>query len=583
MRELPPDAWVVDNPISRRYPIYTRGNVGEVFPDPVAPLSWTLVGIPGAEQGWRDAFERFGVFDTDEFSPDEIEILGVFGGYCYLNVSVSRIFGVRVPGLTPEMVDYSLFGEQPDVLPYQPASGDESPEHSARVGETLGWILTAQDLPELVESQRAMEELRAARPDLSKLDDRELVERTRQLFGEWFRRLFAEHLFISYCAMVPLGILTTVCGAIGQPELAMKLAAGVGGVDSAAPSFAMWELGRMAAGSKSVSKAFDAGVDGLLERLRDDGSDDAAGFIKRFEDFLYEFGSRGPNEWEMRCPTWETHPDLALTAIDRMRLSPDDAAPAGHQHALAAEREALGAVVVDALATDPEAQGQFQAGLGAAALFLAGRERTKTNIVRLVQEGRVLMHEFGRRMVAAGHFDEEGNYGMLTEEELLAFLDDPTPFRQTIRERENRFRELVGLVPPFVINGVYIPTDRWLGRNQSTVVPATAGTVLQGISGCPGEATGRARVILDPFHGGDLEPGDVLVAPSTDPSWTPLFVPAAGVVVDVGAQLSHAIIVSRELGIPCVVSVTDGTRRIHDGALVHVDGTNGTVTVLEDA
>jgi hypothetical protein len=233
MRELPPDAWVVDNPISRRYPIYTRGNVGAVFPDPVAPLSWTIAGIPGAEQGWRDAFVRFGVFDAEEFSAEEIEILGVFGGYAYLNVSVSRIFGVRVPGLTPEMVDYSLFGEQPDVLPYQPAPGDESPEHTARIAETLGWILTAQDLPELVESQLRMEELRAGRPDLSTLDDRQLVERTLHLMREWFRKLFAQHLFTSYCAMVPLGILTTVCGAIGQPELAMKLAAGVGGGSSA--------------------------------------------------------------------------------------------------------------------------------------------------------------------------------------------------------------------------------------------------------------------------------------------------------------------------------------------------------------
>lgn len=73
------------------------------------------------------------------------------------------------------------------------------------------------------------------------------------------------------------------------------------------------------------------------------------------------------------------------------------------------------------------------------------------------------------------------------------------------------------------------------------------------------------------------------VAPITDPSWMPLFVPAAAVVVDVGAALSHAIIVSRELGIPCVVSATDATRRIPDGALVRVDGGTGTVTVLDGA
>jgi pyruvate,water dikinase len=94
-------------------------------------------------------------------------------------------------------------------------------------------------------------------------------------------------------------------------------------------------------------------------------------------------------------------------------------------------------------------------------------------------------------------------------------------------------------------------------------------------------AEGRARVILDPNDPLALEPGDVLIAPITDPSWTPLFVPAAAVVVDVGAALSHAIIVSRELGIPCVVSATDATRRIPDGAVVRVDGGAGVVTVLE--
>ena len=99
--------------------------------------------------------------------------------------------------------------------------------------------------------------------------------------------------------------------------------------------------------------------------------------------------------------------------------------------------------------------------------------------------------------------------------------------------------------------------------------------------GCPGVARGRARVVLDSRDPTALQPGDVLVAPLTDPSWTPLFVPASGVIVDVGAPLSHAIIVSRELGIPCVVSATGATKAIPDGALVEVNGETGLVTVLE--
>ncbi|MEO7429045.1 MAG: PEP-utilizing enzyme, partial [Acidimicrobiales bacterium] len=120
----------------------------------------------------------------------------------------------------------------------------------------------------------------------------------------------------------------------------------------------------------------------------------------------------------------------------------------------------------------------------------------------------------------------------------------------------------------------------WPRRDERTVPVAVMGDVLQGLPGCPGRARGIARVIASSHDPGALEPGDVLVAEITDPSWTPLFVPSAAVVVNVGAPLSHAIIVSRELGIPCVVSVTDATKRIPDGALVEVDGDLGTVTIL---
>lgn len=106
-----------------------------------------------------------------------------------------------------------------------------------------------------------------------------------------------------------------------------------------------------------------------------------------------------------------------------------------------------------------------------------------------------------------------------------------------------------------------------------------AGAVLTGSAGSGGVATGRARVILDPSDPSDLDPGDVLVAPQTDPSWAPLFIPAVAVIVNVGAMGSHAMIVCRELGIPCVVSVENATGRIADGAMVTVDGNAGTVTI----
>ena len=150
-----------------------------------------------------------------------------------------------------------------------------------------------------------------------------------------------------------------------------------------------------------------------------------------------------------------------------------------------------------------------------------------------------------------------------------------------IAERQAVFDEVRELQEPFVVVGDPPPLSTWPRRDAIQVDSLGVGESIQGSPGCPGVSQGRARVILDSHDPTDLEPGDVLVAPLTDPSWTPLFVPAAGVVVDVGAPLSHAIIVSRELGIPCVVSATDATKRIPDGALVEVNGETGVVTVLE--
>ena len=137
-------------------------------------------------------------------------------------------------------------------------------------------------------------------------------------------------------------------------------------------------------------------------------------------------------------------------------------------------------------------------------------------------------------------------------------------------------------MPPFVFEGTLPDPTTWPLRDEvDALEPLPVGAEMVGLAGCAGVAEGRARVITDPSDPGDLGPGDVLVAPLTDPAWTPLFVPVEAVVVDVGGQMSHAVIVSRELGRPCVVAATDASRRIPDGARIRVDGTSGTVTILE--
>jgi pyruvate,water dikinase len=190
--------------------------------------------------------------------------------------------------------------------------------------------------------------------------------------------------------------------------------------------------------------------------------------------------------------------------------------------------------------------------------------------------------ELGRRHAAAGHIEDADHVFMLLESELDDFVADPAGFRQTLAQRARDYEALWDLEPPFIIAaGNLPPMGEWKRRAHSEAVTLGAGGELVGASGSPGVVRGTARVVLDPRDPAALEPGDILVAPHTDPSWTPLFMTAGGVVVDVGSSNSHAVIVSRELALPCVVSATGATERIPHGATIEVNGDTGVVAVVE--
>ena len=108
---------------------------------------------------------------------------------------------------------------------------------------------------------------------------------------------------------------------------------------------------------------------------------------------------------------------------------------------------------------------------------------------------------------------------------------------------------------------------------------AVDGDTLRGVAASAGRAEGVARVIRDP-HGARLDPGEILVAPSTDPGWTPLFLTAAALVMETGGPIAHGAIVAREYGIPAVVAAAGATERIRSGQRIIVDGTLGVVRLL---
>lgn len=575
-------AWPISNETSKVFPLYSRANVGEIFPDPITPLNASLGFQHTLEPGWRDAFIACGVWDDDLYDDSvDFNILPAFGSYLYINMSLMRLFGVRVPGMGAEAVDLQYFGDMPGIPSYESEKRDfdQSPEYEAKAGAWLAeQVLGATDLAAYDADRDEVDAIRRNRPDMTTLSDAELVERMKS-FETLLRRLFKHHIEASLKSGVGLGAIAQLAEAVGKPEQSLTLVAGLGNVDSAGPSLRMWDLGRRAQ-HPDVAALFDAGTKGLYAKLRASESAAVAEFTAELDTFLADWDFRGPAEWEIRAITWGVDPDLALATIDRMRDVSDDEAPEAKSAERAAQRDAAAAAIRETLAADAEASAQFEAVLNASALWMRGRERGRTTAAMLIHELRLPALELGRRFADKGAIDSSRQIFMVFADELPDFLENPESYRETLVEREKVYLDLFDRTPPFVVDGTPPPVSEWPLRSESTVAAASSGDTITGVPACGGTARGRARVLTNPDDPSALEPGDILVAPITDPSWTPLFVAAAAVVVDVGAPFSHAAIVSRELGIPCVVSATEATRRITDGAMVEVDGTSGTVTLL---
>ena len=203
------------------------------------------------------------------------------------------------------------------------------------------------------------------------------------------------------------------------------------------------------------------------------------------------------------------------------------------------------------------------------------REHTKSLFMRSVQRARLISRELARRLVERNLLDDTWDLYWLTWEEAKSLVDGSLARDDAyahVRRRQAEDERNKDVLLPETFHGRPKPL-----RLADIDLPEEQ--LLRGIAVSPGRVTGPARVILDPRKDATIEPGEILVAPVTDAGWTPLFVAAAGVVVDVGGTLSHGSTVAREYGLPAVVNVKHGTRMIRTGQTITVDGTQGVVVL----
>lgn len=570
------DRWICDRVPTDRFPDYTRGNAGEVLADPVSPLAWTFCWEPGPVQGCVDGFEQMGVFDRIEYG-DPPGSFGLFGGYFYNSLTQSRLFGVR-SGAGWEAIDRTFFdGASQEIPPYIEADWHADECKTKKLGATMGWVSTTETLPEIELQKREAKALRDSRPDLTNQTDEQLLARAFSI-QRHLRVQFSSVVWASMGSSVGPGVLPALLGEV-EPEAIAKLMTGIGDVDSAEIAGEIFDISRIVRASGELSAAFDGDLDRVLDTVGASESDDAAQFRAAIDNFMYHHGGRGPNEWDVYQPSYETNPKMLMQAIERARHADDDANPKLATQRGAAERKRLIDKYEAAFADNEEALGAFQTAVRTVEVWMAARERVKSSNVRCHNEVRVCFDELGRRMVERGHLSHQRQIYMLLADELDDFFADPASFSDRIAEREQDYLSLYDLEPPYIVNGSVPPLSEWTRRGSRTVEPVRVGDVLTGVAGSPGTATGKVRVMLDLSDPAQLEPGEILVAPSTDPSWTPLFLVAGAVVTDIGAVGTHAVIVSRELGIPCVPSIADATKRIPQGATITVDGSMGTITI----
>ena len=359
------------------------------------------------------------------------------------------------------------------------------------------------------------------------------------------------------------------------PEAAASMASGLSGILDVECTKALWDLSRAARAAPEVARLFEEEPRAVLGRLPDTAA--AQSWRRAWDAFVARFGHRTSEELDLARPRWREDPAQPLTVIANYLRADPRGDPHAVEGRLRERRVATERRILSGLRWRPVRRAMFRAAARLVRITSLTRQNSKFHMVRGFDLMRRALLEMGRRLVEAGRLERAEDALFLRLAELDTMPADDLRERVALRKAElERWRRDR---PARLVDADGRPV-REAARTPAAAVASRDGDALRGVGTSPGRVRGRVRVITDVTEGARLDPGDVLVAPFTDPSWTPLFLSARAVVVEVGSLLSHASIVARELGIPSVVAVAGATRRLHDGERVEVDGLAGTVTVL---
>jgi pyruvate,water dikinase len=336
----------------------------------------------------------------------------------------------------------------------------------------------------------------------------------------------------------------------------------------------LWSLAR-AIGSDHHSRAAFAGAtaEALADQFRAGTLPDVA--QQGLVEFLSRFGHRAVAEIDLGMPRWSDDPRHILSVLSNyLQIEDGDAAP----DAVFRRRAAEAGTMIETLSNRARGHGRLRGwlvrfALGRARALAGIRELPKFYVVTLLAAARRELSIVGDELAARGCIEQAEDIFFLDLAEAREGLAGGDLRRHAAARRDAYELELRrNHVPRVLLSDGTEPE----AQNLARAVPDGA---LTGTPASSGSVTGIARIVLDPV-GARLQPGEILVTPSTDPGWTPLFLVAGGLVMEMGGANSHGAVVAREYGIPAVVGVADATQHIVSGQRITIDGGAGTVLAV---
>ncbi len=564
-----------DTAANLRYDVWTTTNGGEVVPGVLSPFTATFYNELDSRTMTALMKPYASGHRVKVAKPPVANFFGITAGRLTLNVGFSvAAMSCLDPDIAAAMAGQFFQGSD-DALRYLMTPP------AAEVAATM-IVATAQREAAEFESRAAQEDLYTARLSGQGAIDRELpLKAAWKCFNDLVPstiELLNRHLMVSTAAgEMSVRLAGVIDAGGGDPNAIVGLCSGLGNVESSLPALRLYDLAMVARRYASVKKVLLSGdtaaVVALLAAPPDKGWE---AFADEFDEFIHRYGFRVQGEADPTVADWSENPTFVISQVKSMMGLKPNESPAAHQKAAAASRVKLEKSVRAGLGA--EFRPAFDSALVQAQRFTAMRELTKAVWVLGTRRLRPPLLAIADGLVAAGRIRRADDmvYLKYREVEALAKGKPVDEVAALIAARKKQRKQAEDYTLPDAWVGSVVPAKR-------AKVVATKSLTGLGVSG--GVATGRARIILntEAAFEREIEPGDILVAPFTDTPWTPLFIPAAAIVVETGGMLSHAATVAREFGIPCVVLVHDATRIIGEGDTVKVDGTTGKVTILKKA